>query len=447
MAGAEHRIGRLVFELAAPHQQAVAGLDSALREHFEALILPALEQALDRIDQPGQITRIERLELDLGSFTAGSLDAGELARLLADELIAALQSAQSTAGSGLSASPRTAADELFDFLKSGELQWSAPGQALDLLSHELLALESWPLQQLANRLRPLLIRQQCCQRLLLQLPQALLRRLLHALLPQELDMLVTATFGADRPAASAALDPAPASLHPPLLRLLQQIGLGQPISDTGEVLSLLALLDSRNSLPVALMQLQSAGHAPQPARSEPARQPEPVLASAQSRSVHGAGAVLLHPYLPMFFNRLGLLAAPGCFRDLDCQCRAVLLTHHLASGSDEAPEPETLLGKLLCGLPFDHPLPRQYNLSTQERDEASALLRSLIEHWGRLGNTSPAGLREGFLLRPGTLHSQGEHWLLQVESSGIDILLDDLPWTLSRVRTPFMASLLSVEWR
>ncbi|MCY1311256.1 hypothetical protein D9M70_615390 [compost metagenome] len=71
----------------------------------------------------------------------------------------------------------------------------------------------------------------------------------------------------------------------------------------------------------------------------------------------------------------------------------------------------------------------------------------MIGHWQRLGNTSPAGLREGFLSRPGRLERRGDGWLLSVESSGIDILLQDLPWTLSRVRTPFMQSMLSVDWR
>ncbi|MNN25600.1 hypothetical protein D3C81_1390780 [compost metagenome] len=50
-------------------------------------------------------------------------------------------------------------------------------------------------------------------------------------------------------------------------------------------------------------------------------------------------------------------------------------------------------------------------------------------------------------MRPGRLERRGDGWLLSVESSGIDILLQDLPWTLSRVRTPFMQSMLSVDWR
>jgi hypothetical protein len=34
-----------------------------------------------------------------------------------------------------------------------------------------------------------------------------------------------------------------------------------------------------------------------------------------------------------------------------------------------------------------------------ERTEAASLLDSVITHWGRLGKTSPAGLRDGFRQR------------------------------------------------
>jgi hypothetical protein len=92
-------------------------------------------------------------------------------------------------------------------------------------------------------------------------------------------------------------------------------------------------------------------------------------------------------------------------------------------------------------------VPRRIDLTDAERSEAEALLRSVVTHWKRLGATSPAGLREGFLTRPGRLERQGETWRLRVERRGIDVLLDSLPWPLSRVQTPFMAAPLAVDWR
>ena len=51
------------------------------------------------------------------------------------------------------------------------------------------------------------------------------------------------------------------------------------------------------------------------------------------------------------------------------------------------------------------------------------------------------------MLRPGKLTLRGDRdWLLQVESSGCDVLLDQLPWSISTIRLPWMESLLWVEW-
>jgi hypothetical protein len=165
------------------------------------------------------------------------------------------------------------------------------------------------------------------------------------------------------------------------------------------------------------------------------------------RPVHAAGAVLLHPFLATFFGRLGLLDAPGRFRNAEASARAVLLAHHLATGADDAPEPETVLFKILCGMEIAEPVPRRITLTDSERVEAGNLLEGVVTHWGRLGKTSPAGLRDGFLTRMGGLRRQAGLWRLTVERRGVDVLLDDLPWTLSRVKTPFMKSILTVDWR
>ena len=166
-----------------------------------------------------------------------------------------------------------------------------------------------------------------------------------------------------------------------------------------------------------------------------------------SMAVHAAGAVLLHTFLGPFFDRLGLLAAPDRFRDRDAMVRAVLLTHHLATGADEAPEPETVLFKILCGMTLDDVVPRRIEIEAREREEALSLLGSVITYWHRLGQASPEGLREAFLLRPGLLQHQTGKWRLLVERRGVDVLLDHLPWALSWVKTPFMRRPLAVDWR
>ncbi|MCY1493426.1 hypothetical protein D9M68_272620 [compost metagenome] len=436
MAGAEHRIGRLVFDLAAPDEAALGGFGDMLRNRFDALILPALQAALDRIDRPGELIRLDRVEIDLGAFDPAQLDGDELLRRLAAQLAAAVVPPPPPAD----AAPDT--DELIAFLHSGELPWVEPGKALALLAANLLALDSRALRQLAERLRPPLIRRAACERLVRQLPVALLRRLLRALLPEELALPLATAFGEDAAEPAAALTPLPEAQVAALGELFRTLASGLRMPELGEVIGLYVALDNRIAMPALPTAAIPAPAAPGATAAEPAE-----AAQSSPRPVHAAGAVLLHPYLSMFFDRLGLLAGPGRFRDHAAQCRAVLLAHHLATGAEDAPEPETVLFKLLCGLPFSEPVPRRIEFSEQERAESEALLRSVIGHWGRLGNTTPAGLREGFLSRPGRLERRGESWLLSVEPSGIDVLLRDLPWALSRVRTPFMQSILAVDWR
>ena len=38
-------------------------------------------------------------------------------------------------------------------------------------------------------------------------------------------------------------------------------------------------------------------------------------------------------------------------------------------------------------------------------------------------------------------------WTLQVETRAVDVLLDQLPWGLSMIRTPWMHAMLNVDWR
>jgi hypothetical protein len=160
--------------------------------------------------------------------------------------------------------------------------------------------------------------------------------------------------------------------------------------------------------------------------------------------VEAAGLVLVHPYLSRFFAGLGVAEGDEL---IDAE-RAVTLLHLLATGERTAPEYRVTLAKALCGIALDQPVPADLGLSDAEADEANALLKAVVEHWGVLGDASPDGLREGFLSREGILSVDAwGDWLLRVEKQSIDILLDDLPWSTSIVELPWMARRLIVEWR
>ncbi|MFM9946765.1 MAG: contractile injection system tape measure protein [Saprospiraceae bacterium] len=159
-----------------------------------------------------------------------------------------------------------------------------------------------------------------------------------------------------------------------------------------------------------------------------------------------AGIVLVHAFLPAFFREAGLLDAKNQFLDHDAQQRGIHLVQFLATGEENLPEYRLLLPKLLCGLPFDIPIERDIVLTEAEKTEADALLKAIIGHWSVLGNTSIAGLREGFIDRTGKLTHTQNGPLLQVEQRTPDILLSRLPWGIGMIKLPWMREMLRVEW-
>ena len=159
-----------------------------------------------------------------------------------------------------------------------------------------------------------------------------------------------------------------------------------------------------------------------------------------------AGTVLLHPFLKSLFNRLGLIK-DAVFIDEHAQETSLSLIHYLSTGQIEAKEFELTLAKVLCAYPLEKPVEPAEMLSHEFTQEADMLLEAAIGQWEILKNTSVAGLREGFLQRPGKLFSRNGNLWLQVEKSSIDVLLDYLPWNLSMIMLPWMKDILRVEWR
>jgi hypothetical protein len=159
-----------------------------------------------------------------------------------------------------------------------------------------------------------------------------------------------------------------------------------------------------------------------------------------------AGVVLLHPFLDRFFRTLGLVTEGRTLDATAHRVRATHLLYHLVTGREQPEEHETALLKVLSGLPLRYPLVRELSLAQEDREEAERLLRAAVSHWDRLKNTSPDGLREAFLQREGKLSTRPDGWRLVVEQRAVDVLLDSVPWSVSIVRLPWMASPLWVDW-
>ena len=170
-------------------------------------------------------------------------------------------------------------------------------------------------------------------------------------------------------------------------------------------------------------------------------------AKDQAVFVNNAGLVLLHAFMPGLFEELGYVKENG-FINGDMKSRAVHLLQFIVNGEEEMPEYFLPLNKLLCAMGDDEHIDRFIRLNDQEKEEALKLLQAVISHWTALKNTSVEGLRQGFLQRRGKLsfNKTDEYWKLQVEKSGIDILLDKLPWGFSYMQLPWMKCRLITEW-
>ncbi|MGZ8158744.1 MAG: contractile injection system tape measure protein [Methylobacter sp.] len=159
--------------------------------------------------------------------------------------------------------------------------------------------------------------------------------------------------------------------------------------------------------------------------------------------IDNAGLVLLHPFLPRFFEGLAITAEDKLIQPE----RALCLLHFLTTGQLIAPEYELILCKILCNIPLETPVESDMALTDAEKEEAEALLEAVIRHWDVLRNTGINGLRGTFLLRSGKLSLRDDgDWLLQVESKSYDILLGQLPWGIGMIKLPWMWRMLWVEW-
>jgi len=162
--------------------------------------------------------------------------------------------------------------------------------------------------------------------------------------------------------------------------------------------------------------------------------------------IHNAGLVLLHPFLSAFFTKLRLLDQQQQWTNKAAHQRAVLLTQYLVTGQSKIPEYLLPLNKLLCGYPQAATLSDKPEWTVEEDAEVQQLLLSVIEHWNVLKNTSVEALRTTFLQRAGRLTKQENGWRLLVEQETVDVLVQALPWTISRIKTPWMKEVLLVDW-
>jgi hypothetical protein len=161
--------------------------------------------------------------------------------------------------------------------------------------------------------------------------------------------------------------------------------------------------------------------------------------------VDHAGLVLLHPFFEYFFREFDLLDH-NAFRDEAARNTALHLLAFLVTGRDFPAEHELTFEKFLCGVSLDVPVERFVLLEERMKAESETLLKAAISHWQALKNTSPGGLREGFLQREGKLVMSSFENRLTVVHKAHDVLLSYLPWGYGIVKLPWLDGALLVDW-
>jgi hypothetical protein len=172
--------------------------------------------------------------------------------------------------------------------------------------------------------------------------------------------------------------------------------------------------------------------------------------AAETIYIDNAGLVLTSPFLPTFFQSLDLLGEDEGgvprLRDREAASRAVHLLQFLVDGRTSAPEPSLVLNKILCGLPTSVAVEREIELTAAEREGCERLLKSVIANWKIIEHTSIAGLQETFFRREGRLERSDSVWKLTVQRKTLDVLVDQVPWSIAVIYQRWMSRPLYVTW-
>jgi len=161
--------------------------------------------------------------------------------------------------------------------------------------------------------------------------------------------------------------------------------------------------------------------------------------------IENAGLVLLHPFLPVYFQNLGLVNDARQFISEEAKVKASILLYYLQEGTADYKEWEMALNKILCGIETTEVIESE-ELSEQEIKESKLLLQTVVGYWTALKGASPESLQETFLKREGKITFKEDFWLIQVEKMGVDILLERLPWGIGTIKLPWLKEIIYVEW-
>ncbi len=458
-----HRIRHQILELELPREAGAVALQRRASRLFQEQVLPRLDEAFSRIAPADRVVRIERLDLDLGDIGEANWERDFVEKCVEQISRQVAEAAFEVGGEHPveMLNPAENALAVFRyFLETGVLPRYAKGLTLKALEEMLAGMVA------ENRaFSPREIRR------ILKEKAGGLERLAWQFSAAFSEQVVEVVLGLSPGWIQQAIQ-------------IRQSQMGQKTAAPEFVVlakhlfaTEIAVLKNFPPEPALLAQifLEEKPAVATPPAAKPQAEPGGI-------PVENAGLVLLAPYLPPFFKQFGLellaenqlpesLKLSGSSKQStilstadrsaetkeDTTYHSSLITHHykavhllhfLATGQEHSEEPMLVLPKILCGLTLETPIPQDIDLSDEEKTEATRLLEAVIRNWSVLKNTSPDGLRSGFLSRSGLLSwsESRESWVLRVERLGQDLLLDKVPWSYSVIKLPWMGEMVQVEW-
>ncbi|MEC7784839.1 MAG: contractile injection system tape measure protein [Bacteroidota bacterium] len=169
------------------------------------------------------------------------------------------------------------------------------------------------------------------------------------------------------------------------------------------------------------------------------------IVESQGLILPNCGLILLHPFLSILFEELGVLIPQKQIAEEHYDL-VVQLLHFIATGEENVSEQQLGAAKQLCGVPGSYPIKKESVLLEKHKKEALNLIETVLNYWSALKNTTASGLRGQFLTRSGKWVTTDEKSELFIERQTADILLDQLPWGLSMVKLPWLKKMIYVTW-
>ncbi|RFM32217.1 contractile injection system tape measure protein [Chitinophaga silvisoli] len=477
-----HMIRRQVLALKLPKSAPAFEWQHEMSRYYHHHLVPLLEKACNEICGEEEVIQLDTVTIDLGMLRMKDMKAGKcealIYALLLEQLRKHIPAALRISASAGNTIRLSVARQWLFYMQKGYLPWNTLKADQTWFNYvlEAFATDFGMVTLLREQLihNPVVL-----QRVITDHPTSFLIQLIEILTATSQPGLLAVFHElAILSAISKSENPGPLlssspGIPPALYRQLWQVALKMAAGKTGKGLSAseVAIACLQQFVPLTTITVNAISEEIIPSlpvclpliselKTVPATAAGEIKPGEYSISLDGeddaipadgiflinAGLVLLNPFLATFFKKLGLLKN-NAFKDPAAHEKALYLLHYLATGETETPEHALVVPKLLCAWPLGKNLAQETVLTSEECEEADALLEAVIEHWDKLQRTSADALRGGFLQRNGKIFTLNEQTFIQVEQQALDILLDYLPWNISHIRLPWMKTILRVEWR